>query len=244
MKKKKIILSTCLGALLVIACVGIWLGIRNVDKEVGNGNKLGVSWYHENGDEFVITTAEQLLEMAKLSKYYDFKGQTIKLGADIVINEGSAEDWEKITPGIHWSPIYGFSGTFDGQGHTISGLYSMACELAVLQSVYENAPKVETASKYTGYSYLPIGLFAYTQEDCVIKNLNLTNSIFFNDVYTGCGSVVANGAGTLDTVYSDATIINYRRCAGGLVGLVERGAFTLRNCWYDGEIRNIGNDGR
>ena len=25
---------------------------------------------------------------------------------------------------------------------------------------------------------------------------------------------------------------------------MERGAFTLTNCWYDGEIRNIGNDGR
>ena len=214
MKKKKIILSTCLGALLVIACVGIWLGMRNSKQTVDNGNKLGVEWYHENGDEFVITTVEQLYELAKLSKYYDFKGQTIKLGADIVVNEGSAEDWEKTMPENLWSPIYGFAGTFDGQGHTISGVYGMGYFLAALESVYENAPTVETAGT-GGCSYLPTGLFAYTQEDCVIKNLNMTNSIFFNDVYTGCGSIVGNGAGTLDTVYSDAVIINYRRNAGG-----------------------------
>ena len=243
MKKKKIILSTCLGALLVIACVGIWLGIRNSKQTVGNGNKLGVEWYHENGDEFVITTVEQLYELAKLSKYYDFKGQTIKLGADIVVNEGSTEDWEKTMPENLWSPIYGFAGTFDGQGHTISGVYGMGYFLAALESVYENAPTVETAGT-GGCSYLPTGLFAYTQEECVIKNLNMTNSIFFNDVYTGCGSIVGNGAGTLDTVYSDAVIINYRRNAGGLVGLVENGSFNLINCWYDGEIRMIGNDGR
>ena len=53
------------------------------------------SWYNDTDSEFVITTAAQLLGIASVvngnSGY--FKNKTIKLGADIVLNEGNAADW-------------------------------------------------------------------------------------------------------------------------------------------------------
>lgn len=47
----------------------------------------------------------------------------MKLGADIVVNEGNASDWANERPRLRWTPISNFAGSFDGQGHTISGIY-------------------------------------------------------------------------------------------------------------------------
>jgi hypothetical protein len=52
----------------------------------------------------------------------------VKLGADIVFNEGDAQDWADSRPANRWFPIEGFAGEFDGQGNTISGLYGNAAD--------------------------------------------------------------------------------------------------------------------
>lgn len=62
-----------------------------------------------------------------------FLGKTVVLTVDVVLNEGNAADWATTAPANMWQPIggniadgskrAGFDGTFDGQGHTVSGLY-------------------------------------------------------------------------------------------------------------------------
>ena len=235
MTKKITIWVSCLCAAAVIAAgiVG-WL----TGSALGN-NKAGVAWYDPDGKTFTITTAQELYDLAKLSRYYDFAGQTIRLGADIVFNEGTPSDWETAMPENLWeTPIYGFAGTFDGQGHTISGIYGVTYLLAPLDMYYENHPTVEYWSGK--YLYPPAGLFAYTKQSCRIENLNVTDSVFHNHANTGCGSIVGNGAGTLDTVYSNAVIYTSWENAGGLVGVAESGAFHLNNCWFDGEMHMEG----
>ena len=235
MKKKTVIIAACIAALLIAAGVGGWLSA----KLTASGNKAGVDWYSESKKVYTITTAQELYDMAKLSRYYDFAGQTFKLGKDIVMNEGTPEDWGTNMPEYIWNnPIYQFAGTFDGQGHTISGVYAMGYDLAPLDHYYEKHPQVEY---WSGKSlYLPTGMFAYTKDSCLIKNLNVTDSIFYNWSNNGGGSIVANGAGTLDTVYSNATVVAYWQNTGGLVGVAENGAFQLTNCWFDGEVRMEG----
>ena len=89
MKKRTKTLILCISIFVVAAASGFGLWCLLRDKApVGNGNVLNVAWYHENGTEFTITTADELYELAELSEHYDFKDQTIKLGADIVVNEG------------------------------------------------------------------------------------------------------------------------------------------------------------
>ena len=135
MKKKTKTLLLC-GIILVVAAMsalGIWFLTNR--SQFGDGNVLGVAWYHENGTEFTISTAEELFELAELSKHYDFKDQTIKLNADIVINEGNAADWEFEYPEYIWEPIDNFAGTFDGQGHTISGVCGMGDHYSVDKGV-------------------------------------------------------------------------------------------------------------
>ena len=102
----------------------------------------------------------------------------MKLGADIVINEGKATDWAAKAPTLEWisaSPKnQPFMGTFDGQMHTISGIY--------LDSSETNT-----------------GLFSVTGEESVIKNLKIANSyIHSSESFTG--SIVGQGRGTLDTI--------------------------------------------
>ena len=118
------------------------------------------SWYvgHENDSTYILYNAEDLYGLAELSKENDFAGKTIRLGADIVINEGDASEWGEKAPEYTWMPIGSegegtvnhFAGTFDGDMHTISGVYHV------------------TAAKFTG-------LFGGTAAGSTVKNLKLKN---------------------------------------------------------------------
>ena len=185
MKKKIItIVASSLGVIVTSALLaaGIFMLVRNKNVEE-TGNVLGVSWYNEAEEEFEITTAEQLNEFAALSKFYTFEDQTIKLGADIVMNEGNAKDWAEKAPKLRWKPIEKFAGTFDGQGHTISGLYG---------KVYE----------------APMALFAQTDSIAVVQNLSLVNTYFETGGSAGAASFAVIGDGKFVKLYSDAIIVN------------------------------------
>ena len=90
-KTKIVLLGVLIFALLAASGLGITFMLKKAPS--GSGNVLDVAWYDEDGTEFTIDTADELYELAALSQHYNFKGQTIKLGADIVVNEGNAEDW-------------------------------------------------------------------------------------------------------------------------------------------------------
>ena len=116
-------ISLAVVAVSALLATGILALIRN--KNVAKtGNVLGVSWYNETDKEFSVDTAEQLNELARLSSFYDFKGQTIKLSADIVLNSGDAKDWKSDAPKNRWTPITGFAGTVT--------LISYCCEITSL----------------------------------------------------------------------------------------------------------------
>lgn len=75
------------------------------------------SWYKAGQNEFILTTPEQLAGLADLDSSVDFRGKTIKLGADIYLNDKNTNNL--------WEPVYEsrqFQGAFDGQNYTIYGL--------------------------------------------------------------------------------------------------------------------------
>jgi len=219
-KKKVIILSVLMLVLVATGVLGAFLMFKNEEVEVApTGNKANIEWYTEDGDEFVISTEEELYGLVKLSKYYDFSGQTIKLGADIVINDGNAKDWVKKAPAKRWYPVDGFSGTFDGQGHSISGVYAYGADTAM-------------------------GLFSNTKMNCVIKDLKVLNSYFEVDGTESVGSIASNGCGTFEKLYSDAIVTCNGLNAGGLVGEINADGTVsvtaksskMTNCWFDGSV--------
>lgn len=73
------------------------------DPEIWNGT-ADTSWYDNNptAQEYTLTTAEELAGLAELvnNKTHDFTNKTIKLGADIVLNDTSdLQNWG-ITRGL------------------------------------------------------------------------------------------------------------------------------------------------
>ena len=147
-------------------------------------------------------------------------GNTIinaKLTADIVVNEDVLDDdGELIGDGTGfrtWTPIgidtdgQKYEGTFDGQGHTISGLYINDEEKSV------------------------VGLFCATGTNSVIKNVGIIDSYFRADQHAAgiCGS---NG-GVIDNCYSGATCIVSDEGVGGIVSW---NGGTIRNCYNVGKL--------
>ena len=91
------------------------------NNQINNGSwadSYDISWYNKSNDVFVLSTNQALAGVAYLvnNGYTTFKGKTIKLGSDIDL---SGKDW--MTIGLNKSQS--FEGSFDGQGHTISGIY-------------------------------------------------------------------------------------------------------------------------
>ena len=220
MKKKILgIVVSILSMAIVFALVAFgtlqYIKNKNVEETI---NVLDVSWYNETDKEFTITTAEQLYEFAELSDFYSFKNQTVYLGADIVINDGNAEDWDKEAPEKLWTPIKGFAGTFDGQGHSISGIYAKG---------YES----------------PMALFINTEYTCTIKNFSLVNSLFKTNGNGGSASFLSNGGGKLSKLYSDAIFVHKGERVGGIASNINKQT-TIEECWFDGLIdvtsRNVG----
>ena len=211
--KKKTIGAVIVAIVSILISAAIALGTllfvvnRNVEQ---TGNALGISWYNESDKEFTITTKEQLIEFSKLSNYYSFENQTVKLGADIVMNEGDATEWAANAPATRWSPITGFAGTFDGQGHTISGLYAKSYEA-------------------------PMALFADANYLCIVTDVKLVNSYFETSGGKGTASFVSNGGGKFTKLYSDAILTHTGESVGGIGGMIDDQAL-FEECWFDGTI--------
>ncbi len=79
---------------------------------------------------YQIGSAEELYGFAEMvndttSGFTQDSNTCVKLTADIVVNEKVliGDSLNKNDSLIPWTPINVFYGTFDGQGHTISGLY-------------------------------------------------------------------------------------------------------------------------
>jgi hypothetical protein len=89
-----------------------------------------ISWYSYEKDEFVINTAEELAGLAALVNKgcLTFQDKTITLGRDIIINDtANWLDWANNPPAHQWIAIGTdddrFHGIFNGNGHTVSGVY-------------------------------------------------------------------------------------------------------------------------
>ncbi len=131
------------------------------------------------------------------SDYQDYKGKNFKLMADLDYggdNTGGDDDYENYTTvgGVHY-----FQGTFDGNGHTISGI--------VIKQYKSN---------------LSQGIFGHINGGAIIKNLTLSNSYIFAKYD------VAGIAGTSGYPDQNATIENCRVVNSTIIGKEKVGGIT------------------
>jgi len=209
--------------------------------------KSDTSWYDENVDSdiyYISTVADMygLAELVNVEKNI-FTGKTIYLISDLQMNEveeGTVASWVAgtQTPANAWIPIgyWGtmseagdtkvyFDGVFDGQGHTISGLFGKTATVPV-----------------GGSSYYGFGLFTAINENGAVKNLKIDDCYFYPDK-NGIGIVTGMLYGTIDNVYvgKNTYLYSTKLAKGGIAGRTYGG--TISNCWFDGTIYGSASNG-
>lgn len=171
-----------------------------------SGN-YSISWYNKNAWEYVISTNKELAGMAYLvnNNYTDFNGKTIRLSSDIDLS------------GKQWKPIgqkyeNTFKGNFDGQGHTIFGIFIGKQEPG--QTVY--------------------GFWGHLGGN--VKNTNFEGDVFIYDpetpTYTENAFCVGGIAGR--KYYSNTTISN---CSVSMpIVFVKKNKYKLKNLYVGGVV--------
>ena len=144
------------------------------------------------------------------------------LTANITVNTGVLKEDGTLADNYSgfetWTPIgkdqNPYTGTFDGQGHTISGLY------------FNNS-----GSKY-------VGLFR--KNDGTIKNVGVVDSYFCGSSYVGgvCGGNVAQNENTSITNCYNTGAVSGSSYVGGVCGGIQvesNFTATITNCYYNSE---------
>lgn len=195
--------------------------------------KTSTTWYSDTKDTLYISTANELAGLAKLvNEGNDFSGKVVKLKYDIDLNN---LPWIPIgTNGVGSYAEFNkyFSGTFDGDNHTIYNLYTKA-----------NHPSVgEHLDSAT--SYYHFGLFGYVKNGTVknvnIQNVNITNGMGNNYTrsYQGTAALVGytNGEVLIDNVKILGKIsIKGEYKVGGVVGSSGGTSITIKNAYVRGD---------
>jgi len=194
---------------------------------VADTDELIRTWFSLEENVGTISNAEELYSFATQMNagVIETDSETvIRLMDDVEVNaNANAKDWADGTTKLpaSWTPIVGFAGTFDGQGYTISGIYS-------------NTNYREGSTSYG------TGLFTNTNQ-ATIQNLNITNSYFDVTTSAGTGAVVGLGTGTLKNIYTDIIIkdesTDTKGRIGGIVGKAN-GDLTIENCWSNCQIES------
>ena len=165
----------------------------------------------KEGEWYVIDSVDDLYWLASASKYVK-----AKLTADITINSSVLDDDGNLisNPNLtSWKPIgtsynSSFKGTFDGGGHTISGLY------------FNDSKK----------NY--VGLFGYVGEGGTVKNVTITDSYVSGSRCVG--GICGNNNGIVQDCTSGCTVKGTDDFTGGICGFNNFGS--LKNCHNTGKV--------
>ena len=194
--------------------------------------------YTDDGQgNYTVTSAEGLKNIAKLVNEQWNLGINITLTADINLS------------GIDWTPIgidykHQYTGTFDGGGHTITGLtVTTSDQYAGLFGRIGSGGKVKDVTlkdvkieSNNGMGYVG-GVAGWSYG--TLENCSVSGSVSGNNGLAG-GVVGYQSGGSLTGCSSSATVkgVTY---AGGIAGSTNSGA-TLTGCYATGDV-TVENDG-
>ncbi|MBR1442669.1 MAG: hypothetical protein IJ583_03960, partial [Firmicutes bacterium] len=165
-------------------------------------------------DPYKIGTAGELYWFSLMTKNSTstdeekLNNQNAVLTSDIVFNAGTITESSGSSSGITaWTPIVDYNATFDGQGHTISGLF------------------------FSDDSVEKVALFANTTTNkAEIKNLGIINSYFKGKSYVA--GICANNNAIISNCFNEAEI-NGTTYAGGICAY---NVSPIDNCYNKGIV--------
>ena len=181
---------------------GLWS--NNADTDWGSN--------YAESNEFYISTAAQLAQFAYMvnNSSKQFSGKTVRLIADIDL---SAHYWVP----IGYKEARAFAGTFDGQGHTVSG----TC--------------FTSAGSFPSTGNVFCGLFGVNGAKGTVSNVHVANSTF--EARYNVSGVVAYNKGTVEycSVASDVIVRSTAPVSGDqgairFAGIVASNLGTVRGC--------------
>lgn len=206
---------------LIFACVATMTVMAQSDDSTVS-NSWGLKGSGTQGDPYIISTAADFEAMAKnCNADHKGTGEYFKMTNDIDFG-GSADNPVQL-PAIGKDGnakiteiAYGFDGTFDGDGHIISG-------------IYHTESSNNAAGKYNA-------LFG-----CIDKN-GVVRDIIFDETnhitgYNYVGSIASLNMGTIQgcTNYANITATNF--AAGGICGFMVNGYGSIKNSHNHGNIK-------
>jgi len=124
-------IAMILTLVLLVSCVSFLIPgtLSQAEEELVWSGNVDTSWFRDtSAKEYKIRTAEELAGLANIVNGGNtFEGKTIYLENDIILNQGDASTWKQTPPKNEWIPIgtdgKQFKGTFNGKGHTVSGMH-------------------------------------------------------------------------------------------------------------------------
>ena len=221
-------------------------------------------WTHGTGTEenpFLIENAKQLAYLAyRVNNGLDAAGGHVsnhdyhyKLMVDVGLNGSEDFQW---TPIGYWnsdSDYQCFGGHFDGNNHTISGLYinSTANRVgffgytdgASVENLGTNAQTITTTGQYAG------GVIGYANGPTNISNCHNTGSVTAKASTSFSGGIIGHVAGTItitncyNTGSATASGNGSYKYGGGIAGYVANGTIAITNCYNTGSIIASNNGG-
>jgi len=260
MKFKKT-LSLILALIMIAAAFGVIAIPAAAEDNVAAGGNAATttadtSWYEadKNATEYILWTADQLDGLAKLVNdgTCNFKGKTIKLGADIAYNSGVftvAEDGSALYNGAAvsetnapriWPVIGGTNNTYTNGTNKEAALPNNM----FLGDFDGNGKAI--SGLYVNVDAINVGLFSVFGGES-FKNTSILNSYFRGNGNIGsfAGRMKNSSTLTLEGLYSDAIIVGNTGggdlLAGGITSLVETTSLTVNKCAFEGKFVNSSN---
>ena len=205
-----------------------------------DGSKLTASrlledpGYTDDGQgNYTVTSAEGLKNIAKLVNEQWNLGINITLTSDIDLS------------GIDWTPIgidynHQYTGTFDGGGHTITGLavtgsdnyaglFGCIGSGGKVKNVTLKDVKIESDNDMSDVG----GVAGYSYGN--IENCSVSGSVSGSGMNGFAGGVVGYQSGGFLTGCSSSATVNAGNIAGGVAGSTDRDA-TLTACYATGDV--------
>ncbi len=258
MKKKVLSLLLSLSILLAMCPITAWaakfefinkvdtISQNNISKIINKSTQIydgSIATNFAGGDgsesnPYQIATASQLAKLANDStnNYYYI------LVDDIYLNSTETDNWYSSETVVPWESIKNFSGSFDGQGYTIHGLYR--------GSLFGNATgeikniRVKDSYVSTGHeSYVgTIAGYAKSISGCSsdgkVSAKSTSNSTIYAGGIAGYADIVTQCVNSGFVRAYDVSSSGYGASAGGIVGC---SGTEISNCYNTGDVSSQSN---
>jgi len=220
---------------------------------IWNG-KTDIKWYNDSETEFTITTPEQLAGLAKLvNKGNSFEGKTVKLGANIMLNDTTDwQNWANKPPKNKWKPIGIFISQISERtprflhNHLGDALMYFLVPQFIQQSLRLTYTNLSFNGTFDGNGFVISGVYINTLKDYQglfgkyniydrenrneLRNLGIRASYIKGGV--GVGGLVGTSEGSIVNCYS-AALVSGQGTVGGLVG---SSSYTIRGSYSTGKV--------